>query len=286
MVILVPITIKVFSAEITGWGQLVWKGGLLAAGYILAIWAAFTVSGMFYVLAEWERLVLLRLGRFVGVKGPGLFIVPPFIYSAAAIVDVWVVSHPIKATTTLTKDNVPVEVTAAIELRVEDAEIAIVRVKDFLQTVEWTATEALKTMIGSNELRDLLSEQETLGKTLKQEIDKEAAAYGVDVKAVRITDVVTPTDLMQELAVVAREQRSAEGMKIRAEAGVEVAKLTKEAAEILAEVPDGMELRRLQVLAEMSKEEGTMVVVYPMDMGMGRQIAAAAAGAVGAKGKK
>ena len=111
--------------------------GLFFASLFITFWISMIVSRMFHVLPEWERLVLLRLGKFVGVKGPGFFIIPPFIYSVASIVDIRITTYKVEATATLTQDNVPTKVTAAIEFEVEDPKKAVIDVKDYLSSVIW-----------------------------------------------------------------------------------------------------------------------------------------------------
>jgi regulator of protease activity HflC (stomatin/prohibitin superfamily) len=259
--------------------------GSLAIGIIetfVILWLANTIAKMFYVLPEWERMVLLRLGKSVGARGPGFFIVPPFIYSVARIIDVRITTYEVKATKTLTKDNIPVDVIAAVELEVEDPERAAVHVRDYWKTTEWASMEALKSTIGGNDLRMLLSETEEIGIMLKAEIDSAARDYGVNVRAVRITDVTAPPSLVEELAVIARAERSAKAKRIQADAEQEVATAISEASRILAEQAGSLELRQLQALLEMSKEESSMIIVYPMDSLGGYQIAAAAAGSQGA----
>jgi len=245
---------------------------------IIIFWIANTVAKMFYVLPQWERLVLLRLGHSVGARGPGLFIVPPFIYSVAKILDVRITTYEVKATKTLTRDNIPIDVTAAVELEIEDPEKAAVDVQDYWKTTEWASMEALKSTIGGNDLRPLLSETERIAAALKAEIDSAAKDYGVNVRAVRITDVGTPPTLVEELAVIARAERSARAKQIQASAEVKVAKAIAEATHTLATEEGAMELRQIQALLDISKEESAMVIVYPMTSMMGQQIAAAAAG--------
>ena len=251
----------------------------------LIFWVANIISGMFYVLPQWQRMVLLRLGKSVGARGPGLFLIPPFIYSVARIVDIRITTYEVKATKTLTKDNIPINVTAAIELEVEDPEKATIDVKDYWKTTEWASMEALKSTIGGNDLRPLLSETARIAKALKTEIDMAATHYGVNVRAVRITDVGTPPSLVEELAVIARAERSAKAKQIQAIAEKAVAKSLAEAARILMQDKNGMELRQIQALLDISKEESSMVIVYPMSSLMGSQIAAATS-AVYSKEKK
>ena len=245
---------------------------------IIIFWLANLLAKMFYILPEWERLVLLRLGKSVGARGPGMFIIPPFIYSVARILDVRITTYEVKATKTLTRDNIPIDVTAAVELEIEDPEKAAIDVQDYWKTTEWASMEALKSTIGSNDLRPLLSETERVASALKAEIDMAAKDYGINVRAVRITDVGTPPALVEELAVIARAERSAKAKQIQADAEVRVANALAEATAVLSSQVGGMELRQIQALLDISKEESSMVIVYPMGSEMGGQIAAAAAG--------
>jgi regulator of protease activity HflC (stomatin/prohibitin superfamily) len=245
---------------------------------LVILWIANVLAGMFYILPQWERLVLLRLGQSVGTRGPGLFIIPPFIYSVARILDIRIQTYEVKATKTLTKDNIPIDVTAAIELEVENPEKAAIAVQDYWKTTEWASMEALKSTIGGNDLRPLLSETERIATDLKSIIDGAASDYGINVRAVRITDVGTPPSLIEELAVIARAERSAKAKQIQADAEVNVANALAKASAALSEAEGSMELRQIQALLDISKEESAMVIIYPMDSAMGGQIAAASAG--------
>jgi len=245
---------------------------------ILLLWFAGVIAKMFYVLPQWERLVLLRLGKSVGARGPGLFIIPPFIYSVARILDVRITTYEVKATKTLTRDNIPIDVTAAVELEIEDPVKAAIDVQDYWKTTEWASMEALKSTIGRNDLRPLLSETDRIATDLKSEIDTAAKDYGINVRAVRITDVGTPPSLIEELAVIARAERSAKAKQIQADAEVAVAAALSEATGILTVQEGALELRQIQALLDISKEESAMVIIYPMGSEMGRQIASASAG--------
>ncbi len=156
----------------------------------------------------------------------------------------------------------PVDVTAAVELEIEDPEKAAINVKDFWKTTEWASMEALKSTIGRNDLRPLLSETEKIAKSLKAEIDMVAQDYGVNVRAVRITDVGTPPALIEELAVIARAERSAKAKKIQADAEITVAKSLADASKILTSSEGTMQLRQIQALLEMSKEESSTIIIY------------------------
>lgn len=246
---------------------------------VVIFWVANVLARIFHVLPEWERIVLLRMGKSVGVRGPGLFIVPPFIFSIARIIDIRITTYEVKATKTLTMDNIPVDITAAIELEVEDPEKAAIDVLDYWKTTEWASMEALKSTIGGNKLRTLLSETDNIGSMLKAEIDQAATDYGVNVRAVRITDIAAPPSLIEELAVIARAERSAKAKRIQADAEKEVATALAEATMTLSNQEGAMELRQIQALLEMSKEESAMIIIYPMDSLAGGQIASATAGA-------
>lgn len=260
--------------------------GRLVAGVvksIIILWVANIIAKMFYILPQWERLVLLRLGKSVGARGPGLFIIPPFIFSVARILDVRITTYEVKATKTLTRDNIPVDVTAAVELEVEDPEKAAIDVQDYWKTTEWVSMEALKSTIGGNDLKPLLSETDRIAADLKAGIDAAAKDYGVNVRAVRITDVGTPPALVEELAVIARAERSAKAKQIQADAEVAVATALADATEILTAQDGSLELRQIQALLDMSKEESSMIIVYPADSFTGKQIASASAGAASSK---
>ncbi len=269
--------------------RVIWEGGApdanmsgLLSGFVkffVIFWVANTIAKMFYILPQWERLVLLRLGKSVGARGPGLFVIPPFIFSVARILDVRITTYEVKATKTLTRDNIPVDVTAAVELEIENPEKAAIDVQDYWKTTEWVSMEALKSTIGGNDLKPLLSETARIAADLKIGIDSAARDYGINVRAVRITDVGTPPALIEELAVIARAERSAKAKQIQADAEVAVATALAEATEILTAQDGSLELRQIQALLDMSKEESSMIIVYPASSLMGQQIASATAGA-------
>lgn len=256
------------------------SGGMILGGPILLlnVWISNIIAKMFYILPEWQTIVLLRLGKFDEIKGAGFFIIPPFIYSVAAIIDMRIETNQVEATATLTKDNVPTKVTAAIEYRVEDPRKAVIDVQNYKSSIIWLSTEALKNTIGSLDLKDLLSEREQIAESLRTQLDADASIYGIDIRAVRITDIDTPQSLIEELAVIARARRAAEAKKVQAEAEVLVAEKLAEASKVLTGSENGMKLRELQVLSEMSKEESSMIIVYPQADNSGRDIAHAAAG--------
>ena len=255
---------------------------VLAIGGLFSLVLARVASRSLYVIPEFERVVILKLGKFIGVKGPGLFWVipyPPFYQSAAAIVDNRIQTRVITAAETLTADNVPVGCEAVIFMRVEDPEKAALRVKDYHEAVFQAANSAMKDTIGTMELTDLLGERETVSDRLKTIIDEAAASFGIDVSSVEITDVHVPPDLIQELSVLAQSRRAAQAKIAEAEAEKAIAGKLAEASEILT--GKAMEMYRLNVLERLGREEGSQIVIYGMggrDEIMEKTVSASVAG--------
>lgn len=253
--------------------------GEAGTGFALVVnfFLSWIVASMFYILPEWTRIVVLKLGKFDSVKGPGFFIIPPFIYSVASLVDTRIETNQVEATATLTKDNVPTKVTAAVEYRVEDPKKATLDVQNYRQSVIWLSTEALKNTIGNLDLKDLLNQREEIATNLKLQIDEGAQVYGIDIRAVRITDIDTPQSLVEELAAIARSRRAAEAKQIEASAELIVAQKLSEASEILAKNPEAMKLREMQILADIARS-GSTVIVYPYGDRTAQEIANSHAG--------
>jgi regulator of protease activity HflC (stomatin/prohibitin superfamily) len=250
--------------------------------FIVAIAVPSMVSRTLYIIPEYERVVVLKLGEFVGLRGPGRAWVipyPPYYQSAAMTLDMRIQTHVIKAAETLTRDNVPVGCEAVIFWRVEDPRIAALKVKNHAEAVFLAANSALKDTIGTLELSELLSKRELVAQNLEQIIDRAASNFGVDVASVEITDVHVPTDLIQELSVRAQAERSAEAKVVEAKAETEVARQFQAAANSMG--AKAMDIYRLNVLERIGREEGSQIVVYGLggDHEMGATIAAGAAGA-------
>jgi regulator of protease activity HflC (stomatin/prohibitin superfamily) len=256
---------------------------VFAIGGLLALVVPGMVSRTLYIVPEFERVVVLKLGEFVGVKGPGMFWIvpyPPFYQSAAAILDTRVQTRVITAAQTLTADNVPVGVEAVIFWRVENPRQAALGVRNYGEAVFQAANSALKDTVGTLELTDLLGEREKVSENLEQIIDAAAASFGVDVSSVEITDIHVPPDLIQELSVLAQSRRAAAAKIAEADAEKEIAQKLQEASEAMG--PSAMEMYRLNVLERIGREEGSQIVVYGLggaQGSMGETIASAAAGA-------
>ena len=257
-------------------------GAVLVLGGLLSLTIPSMIASSLYVIPEFQRLVVLKMGRFHGVRGPGMTWVipyPPFYAQVAAQVDTRVQTRIITAAQTLTKDNVPVGCEAVIFWRVEDPQRAALRVADYREVVFQAANSALKDTVGTLDLTDLLSERDKVAKQLKHIIDAAAADFGIDVSSVEITDVHVPQDLIQELSVLAQSRRAAQAKIAEAEAEKVVAQEFEEAAAMMG--PKAMELYRLNVLERIGREEGSQIVVYGLghsDPQMDKTIAATAAG--------
>jgi regulator of protease activity HflC (stomatin/prohibitin superfamily) len=262
-------------------------GAVCAAPWgIVSLILAFAIPSMisrtFYIIPEYERVVVLKLGEFMSVRGPGRFWVipyPPYYQSAAMILDMRMQTQVIKAAQTLTRDNVPVGCEAVLFWRVEDPRTAALKVKNHAEAVFLAANSALKDTIGTLDLSELLSQRDKVAQSLKDIIDQAAAKFGVDVSSVEITDVHVPEDLIQELSVRAQAERAAEAKIAEAKAELQVAEQFQQAANTMDST--AMEIYRLNVLERIGREEGSQIVIYGLggsDIAMDRQVAAAVAG--------
>ncbi|MDY6874982.1 MAG: SPFH domain-containing protein [Chloroflexota bacterium] len=235
----------------------------LVVGGLVTLVVPGMVSRCLYVIPEFERAVVLKMGKFIGVKGPGNFWVipyPPFYQSVAAMLDMRVQTRVITAAETLTADNVPVGCEAVIFWRVEDPQRAALEVANYTEAVFQAANSALKDTVGTLELTDLLGERDKVSQRLKQIIDQAAASFGVDVSSVEITDIHVPADLIQELSVLAQSRRAAQAKIAEAEAEKAIAQKLQEAASMLGS--RAMEMYRLNVLERIGREEGSQIVIY------------------------
>jgi regulator of protease activity HflC (stomatin/prohibitin superfamily) len=261
-----------------------------AVGGLISLIVPGMISSSLYIIPEFQRLVVLKLGKFVGVKGPGRLWVlpyPPFYESVAAIIDTRVRTRVITAAQTLTSDNVPIGVEAVIFWRVEDPKSAALDVANYAEAVFQAANSALKDTIGTMDLSDLLGEREKVSQRLEEIIDKAAAIFGVDVSSVEITDIHVPSDLIQELSVLAQSRRAAQAKIAEADAEKAIAQKLREASDLLDQ--RSLDMYRLNVLERIGREEGSQIVVYGMgggDTQMAADIASAAAGTQAALPRK
>ncbi len=211
------------------------------------------------IVKEYERAVLFRLGRFVGVKGPGLFFIIPFI-DRMVIVDLRLKTADVPQQKALTKDNVEVSVDAVVYYRVEDPEKAVLKVEDYDAAVMLLAQTTLRDVIGQVELDDLLSRREEINKKLQEILDRLTDPWGIKVTAVTIKEVKLPEQLLRAMAKQAEAERWRRAKIIEAEGERQAAKILAEAAKMYEEHPIAIRLRELQMLIEVAKEKSLVVV--------------------------
>jgi regulator of protease activity HflC (stomatin/prohibitin superfamily) len=213
------------------------------------------------ILDQWERGVVLRLGRFEKQIGPGLFWIIPLIDRIVRRVDQRVMTTSFLAEKALSRDTVPVNVDAVLFWHVWDAKKATLEVADYRAAVSWAAQTALRDMIGRTMLAALLSEREELDRQLRETIDAKTEPWGITVQSVEVRDVVIPESLQDAMSRQAQAERERQARVILGDAENEIAEKFVEAANRYDESPSGLHLRAMNILYESLKEKGTMVIV-------------------------
>jgi regulator of protease activity HflC (stomatin/prohibitin superfamily) len=228
------------------------------------------------VADQWDRAIVLRLGKFNHTKGPGVFVILPFIDRIAAWVDMRVITTSFNAEQTLTRDTVPVNVDAVLFWHVHDAEKAALEVQNYAGAIAWASQTALRDLIGRTSLADMLQGRETMEVALQNMIDKRVGQWGVTVQAVELRDVVIPTELQDAMSREAQAEREKNARVILGEAEVLISKRFEEAAKAYANNPVALHLRAMNMLYEAIKEKGAMVIVPSSaveTMGLGGMLA-------------
>jgi regulator of protease activity HflC (stomatin/prohibitin superfamily) len=232
------------------------------------------------VAKQWEKAVVLRLGRYVGLRGPGLFWIVPLIDSVTTYVDQRTITTSFAAEQTFTSDTVPVNVDAVLFWMVYDVEKAALEVQDYQQAVSWAAQTALRDIIGRTALTELLRGREQIEDELQQLIDARSNPWGVTVQSVEMRDVVIPDALQDAMSREAQAAREKQARIILGQAEVEIAHLFANAAESYQDNPTALHLRAMNMLYEGLKEKGALMLVPSTaveSMGMGGLLGAAAA---------
>jgi regulator of protease activity HflC (stomatin/prohibitin superfamily) len=231
------------------------------------------------IAKQWERCIVLRLGKYVGLRGPGLFWIVPFIDSVGAYIDQRVMTTGFAAEQTLTADTVPVNVDAVLFWMVHDPEKAALEVQNYLNTVSWAAQTALRDIIGRTSLGDLLRGRERIEQELQALIDARSNPWGVTVQSVEMRDIVIPTSLQDAMSREAQATREKQARVILGQAEVEIAKSFELAAQSYQNNPTALHLRAMNMLYEGLKEKGALMLVPSSaveSMGMGGMLGAAA----------
>ena len=231
------------------------------------------------VAQQWERAVVLRLGRFVGLHGPGLFWVVPLIDKVDTWIDQRTITTSFAAEQTLTSDTVPVNVDAVLFWMVHDAQKAALEVQEYSQAVSWAAQTALRDIIGRTALTDLLRGRERIENELQQLIDARSNPWGITVQSVEMRDVVIPNELQDAMSREAQAAREKQARIILGQAEMEIARSFQEAAKAYQDNPTALHLRAMNMLYEGLKEKGALMLVPSSaveSMGMGGLLGAAA----------
>ncbi len=231
------------------------------------------------VAQQWERGVVLRLGRYVGLRGPGLFWVVPFVDSVSSWIDQRTITTGFAAEQTLTSDTVPVNVDAVLFWMVHDAEKAALEVQNYRTAISWAAQTALRDIIGRTALTDLLRGREKIESDLQQLIDQRSTPWGVTVSAVEMRDVVIPVALQDAMSREAQAAREKQARIILGQAEMEIAHSFSEAAKAYHDDPTALHLRAMNMLYEGLKEKGALMLIPRSageSMGMGGLLGAAA----------
>jgi regulator of protease activity HflC (stomatin/prohibitin superfamily) len=256
---------------------------LLQNGAPMAVCA---LAGLYLLFAvrmadQWEKVAVLRFGKYIGLRGPGLFYVIPVVDSLSRYVDQRVRVANVSAESTLTRDTVPVNVDAIVFWMLWNAEKSILEVQDFAQAVQFSAQTALRESIGRHELHQMVAEREMMGKELQRILDEKTTAWGITVQSVEIRDVQIPPELQDAMSREAQAERERRARIILGTAETEIAEKFGQAALTYQHNPVALHLRAMNMLYEAIKEKGAMVVVPSTaveTMGLGGMLGVASMG--------
>lgn len=266
---LVPVAVGVLATLIT----------LNPGGVIVGVLLGLLLAQSPKIARQWERAVVLRLGKFIGLRGPGLFWIIPFVDNISSWIDQRVITTAFAAEETLTSDTVPVNVDAVLFWVVYDPEKAALEVQNYPAAVSWAAQTALRDIIGRTSLSDLLRGRERIEEELQKLIDERSNPWGVTVQSVEMRDVIIPAALQDAMSREAQAAREKAARVILAQAEVEIATQFAKASDSYRNNPTALHLRAMNMLYEGLKEKGALMIVPSSaveSMGMGGIIGAAA----------
>jgi len=244
----------------------------LVIGALVGLYFLFSIR----VADQWEKVAVLRFGRFTGLRGPGMFHMVPIIDRLSRYVDQRVRVTNVSAESTLTRDTVPVNVDAIVFWMVWNAEKSILEVQDFTQAITLSAQTALRESIGRHELHQMVAEREMLGRELQRILDEKTTAWGITVQSVEIRDVQIPQALQDAMSREAQAERERRARTILGLAETEIAENFGKAALTYQNNPVALHLRAMNMLYEAIKEKGAMVIVPSSaveTMGLGGMLA-------------
>ena len=249
----------------------------IIAGAALGVYLLFAIK----VVQQWEKVAVLRLGKYVGLRGPGIFHIIPIVETLSAYVDQRVRVASVSAESTLTRDTVPVNVDAIVFWLVWNAEKSILEVENFIDAINMSAQTALRESIGRHQLAQMITERESMGRELQTILDEKTNPWGITVQSVEIRDVRIPSGLEDAMSRQAQAERERQARIILGQAEKEIADSFVQAASAYAENPVALHLRAMNMLYEAIKEKGSMVIVPSSaveTMGLGGSLATAALG--------
>ena len=238
----------------------------LVAIDVIVIVVIILLSMSIRIVAEYERGVILRLGRLVGAKGPGFFLIIPFI-DRMIKVDLRIVTMDVPPQDVITKDNVTVKVNAVVYFRVVDPEASVVKVLNHYQATSLISQTTLRNVLGQSELDELLTQREKLNQRLQQIVDEQTDPWGVKVSIVEIKDVELPESMRRSMAAQAEAERERRAKIIHADGEFQASARLAEAGAIIAKEPIALQLRYLQALKEIASEKSsTIIFPLPIDI--------------------
>src|SRR3954463_7684418 len=244
-------------------------------GALVGLYFLFAIK----IVRQWEKVAVLRLGRYVGLRGPGLCHIVPILETLSPYVDQRIRVASVSAESTLTRDTVPVNVDAIVFWMVWNAEKCILEVEDFVQAITLSAQTGLRESIGRHELAQMITERETLGRELQRILDEKTNPWGITVQSVEIRDVKIPQALEDAMSRQAQAERERQARNILGQAETEIADKFAQAAATYRNDPTALHLRAMNMLYEAIKERGSMVIVPSSvveTMGLGGSLATAA----------
>ncbi len=249
----------------------------VVAGAVVGVYFLFAIK----VASQWERVALLRFGRYVGLRGPGIFTIIPVVDTLSRYVDQRVRVTKVTAETALTRDTVPVNVDAIVFWVVWNVEKSILEVESFIDAISMSAQTALRESIGRHELAQMITEREILGHELQRILDEKTNPWGITVQSVEIRDVHIPQALEDAMSRQAQAERERQARIILGQAETEIAAKFELASKVYADNPVALHLRAMNMLYEAIKERGSMVIVPSSvveTMGLGGMLGVAALG--------
>jgi len=218
------------------------------------------------IAREYERAVVFRLGRYVGLRGPGLFLLIPLGIENETRIDLRVVTNPIEQQETITRDSVTVKVNAVLWYRVEDPQKAVLTVENFRAAVQQVALTSLRNVIGQHDLDEVLKARDQINALLKKNVTEVTTPWGVAVELLEMKDVEIPQDMQRVMAMEAEAMREKRARIIKADAELEASKKLADAAQLMVGNPAALELRRMQMVSEVGAENNsTTVIMIPAE---------------------